>query len=72
MNVNKYEFKNQKRKTRKRIKNIILKSISIVIFTIMIVAICFVDSNSNIPYYVIVGCLLWVVPFTLINGIEVE
>ena len=54
---------------KSKIKNVILKSISYFTFILLIVAICFVDSNSNIPFYVIIICLMWLVPFGIANKI---
>lgn len=57
------------KKSKHNFKNIILKSISYFTFTLLIVAICFLDSNSYIPFYVIIGCLVWLIPFGIVNKI---
>lgn len=57
------------KKSKSKIKNVILKSISYFTFILLIVAICFVNYNSHIPFYVIIICLMWLVPFGIANKI---
>jgi hypothetical protein len=57
------------RKLKRKIKNIILKSITTVFVLLFIFCACCLDSDTNIFYIGIGISLLWLVPFGIANGV---
>ena len=66
---NKNENRKRKSKSRNRIKNVVLKSISVLAFCLFILGGISLDSFSNIPYIMCIISLLWLVPFGIANRI---
>jgi hypothetical protein len=59
-----------KKNTKRKIKNFILKAISVISAFILIISICFIDSQNSVPFYISIGIsLLWLVPFGIANGV---
>ena len=65
----KNENRKRKSKTKNRIKNVVLKSISVLAFCLFILGGISLDSFSNIPYIMCIVSLLWLVPFGIANRI---
>ena len=51
-----------------KMKNGILKTVSVFALVLFILSIGCLDSNVN-ACYIALGCLLWLVPFGIANGI---
>ena len=62
-------FLKMNRKSKRKIKNFILKSITIVFVLLFIFCACCLDSQSNIFYIGCIVSLLWLVPFGIANGV---
>lgn len=55
---------------KRKVKNLILKSISIFAFMLMILCMSGIDSATSCkPYVIIIVCLCWLVPFGIANGV---
>ena len=62
-------FLKMNRKSKRKIKNLILKSITIVFVLLFIFCVCCLDSNTYIFYIGCIVSLLWLVPFGIANGV---
>ena len=62
-------FLKMNRKSKRKIKNFILKSITTVFAILFIFCVCCLDSNTNIFYIGCIVSLLWLVPFGVANGV---
>lgn len=56
-----------KNKRGRKMKNIILKTISAIAFIVLIISVCCVDSDTNIFYYLIIVSSFWLLPFSIAN-----
>lgn len=56
-------------KLNHKLKNIILKSISYIMFLIGLVGAMGVDSNFNVCMTMIIVSMCWLVPYGVINGV---
>ena len=54
---------------KKKIKNVVLKSITVLAFIIFVISACCFDSTYPIPFYIIcIVSLLWITVMSYING----
>ena len=66
---NEWRVLKMNRKSKRKLKNIILKSITTVFAILFIFCVCCLDSESNIFYIGCIVSLLWLVPFGIANGV---
>ena len=61
-------FLKMNRKSKRKIKNFVLKSITTVFAILFIFCVCCLDSDTNIFYIGCIVSLLWFIPFGIANG----
>ena len=59
----------KKSKLKSKIKNSFLYFVTLITFTLLLICMSALDSDTLLPHFICLGCLCWLVPFCVANGI---